>query len=350
MVLHLLNKHDRLSRKEIASLSGLTPAGVTKICQTLIDEGYIRECGELLDDGKIGRREILLTLCLDEKLVVGINAEQDVITLSLSNLAGELLASHQLPFNADIDFVVDSAYAFVSSLHCDMDRVIACGVCVIGSPYEDDFGVWDSDSLAKKLEDRLHLRVVLDNNVKAFALSTLIYGDTDDDSVLFLKWGPGIGSSIVANGRVFSGNDSGVAEIGHYIVNTSGKPCRCGRYGCLETEASAEAIISEVNEILTLDKIIHSEDNKIINILDHKIDLVALALTNTATILNIRSIVLFGSMFQNQSIAEKLIRQCHRYNSNLRDDMISTAVLNDRSDYIGAVAICAKHCFFEGEV
>lgn len=350
LVLYLLNKHKQLSRKEISALSSLTPAAVTKICQNLIDEGYICECGEVSDNGKTGRKEILLSLCLDDKLCVGVNAEQDVITLSLSTMAGNLIQSKRIPFCDDVRVVAQHGKEFLDSIDFDRKNLVGAGICVIGSPYEEDFGVWQIGDIIPCFESAFGVPIIVENNVKAYSESSLIYDDIDDSSVLFLKWGPGLGSSIVANGSVFSGNDSGVAEIGHYIVNKGGKRCRCGRFGCLETEASSDAIISSVGDNMTLDKIIYSSDNKIINIMDEKIDLVALALTNTATIFNPNSIVLFGSMFKNHLIVEKLIRQCMRYNMNIGDDTIRLSPLNEKSDYIGACAICAKYCFFEREV
>lgn len=350
LILYLLNKHKQLSRKEIATLSSLTPAAVTKICQSLIDEGYIRECGELSDDIKIGRKEIALTLCLDERICLGVNAECDVITLSLSTFDGNLIHSKRIDFTDDLATVVAGCKELLLSLDVDKSKLSAVGVCVIGSPYDDDYSVWDTDDIISLFGGTFGVDVIVENNVKAYATSTLLYDNLNDSRALFLKWGPGIGSSIIANGQVLSGNDSGVTEIGHYIVNSGGKACRCGRFGCLETEASCDAIINQIDANLSLDKIIYSCDNNIINIIDEKIDLVALALTNTATILNASSIVLFGSMFKNSVIVEKMIRQCARYNFRLDDGIIRLSSLNDKSDYIGACAICAKSCFFEREV
>lgn len=339
-----------LSRKEIASRLSLTPAGVTKICAELIEEGFIEEKGVVSEQGKSGRKEILLTLRLKDKLVLGINAEKDLLIFSLSNLAGELLCSKRTSLSSNVDLVIDESRKFLYNLKEDRSKIIAAGVCTIGSNDENGFSIWRDENLRQKFEDALSLPVVTENNVKAFAESELIYGRLrNSDSVLFLKWGPGLGSSIVANGRVCSGNDSGVAEIGHYIVNPGGVKCRCGRFGCLETETSSDIIINGIGHNLTLDEIINSDDSDIVSFLEHKIDLVALALTNTATILNTDTIVLFGTMFNNELIAQKLKKQCMRYNSNFSDDMINLSSLNSRREYIGSTAICAKHYFFERE-
>ncbi len=348
MVLYLLNTYGSLSRKEIANKLSLTPAAVTKICNELIAEGFIRESGLLDAGGKSGRREVLLRLCLEDKYVLGVHAEKDAITYSLSDLAGRAVCLQKSPLLTDIDRVVEGLLAFIRENRIDLQTVLAAGVCIIGAAAQNDFGVWKNCDIEKTFRTALDIPVVVENNVKAFAQAELIYGKAGgSNAVLFFKWGPGIGSSIATGGKVQSGNDNGIAEIGHYIVNTGGKKCRCGRYGCLETEVSSRAIMDAAGGRTPLEAIINSRDRDMIYMLDHKIDLVALALVNTATILNADSIVLFGLLFDNTRIMEKLVKQCVRYNRNFNESMIRISGLNGKRDYIGCVAMCAKAYFFE---
>jgi glucokinase len=58
--------------------------------------------------------------------------------------------------------------------------------------------------------------------------------------------GTGIGGGCVYKGKIFRGKYCSVMEIGHIQINPHGKLCGCGRYGCLETEASRLAIAAEV--------------------------------------------------------------------------------------------------------
>ncbi|MBQ7202981.1 MAG: ROK family transcriptional regulator [Eubacterium sp.] len=349
LILYALNSEGALSRKELSAKLGLTPAAVTKICAALIEKGFVKESGEADMAGKSGRKEIMLSLCLDGRLAFGINAEKDGITLSVSDFSGRLLKRERLGFISDVDEVIKKSRSFLDTFE-KRDKIVAAGVCIIGSLSENDFGIWKEQHLKERFEKAFDLPVVIENNVKAFAEGELLYGNVRSaGSVLFLKWGPGVGSAIIANGKVFSGNDSSITEIGHYIVNPAGVRCRCGRFGCLETEVSEDAILSEINNGQTLDESFKNCNNNIINIIDHKIDMVALTLTNTATILNTNSIVLFGTMFNNDFVQAKLKKQCLRYNTNLSEDMIEVSKLNSDGDYIGATAICAKKFFFESE-
>ena len=346
-LLYLLCSEGPLSRKDIAAKLELTAAAVSKISKRLIENGKIRVIGESNKNAdRAGRKEVLLSLNSDDKLVLGITAELESITISVCDVSGKLYKSKTVEFNADIKNLIGTIKAFLEYNHILTQSLIGIGLCVVGSVENNAYSVWDNKKLIFELEEEFKLPVATENNVKSYALAELIYGKIPDETVLFFKWGTGIGSAVTSGGRLLSNNTSALTEIGHYIVDPAGKECRCGRYGCLETVASAK-VLSEQTGGLRLDQIIQSDDKNIINILDQKINTVALALANTATILDAEEIFLFGSMFTNDSIAKKMAKQVCRYNSSLEEDAVHVGRFSSKSSYIGATAVGAKEFFFE---
>ena len=65
--------------------------------------------------------------------------------------------------------------------------------------------------------------------------------------------GTGLGSGFVANGELILGDDSFAGELGHVIVNKTGRMCGCGRKGCLETYVSATGIKRTIFKLLADD-------------------------------------------------------------------------------------------------
>ena len=349
-LLYLLSNEGILSRKTISEKLGLTAAAVSKITKRLIDEGKIEELGvSLQDSDRVGRKEVLLSLKSNDKLSLGITAELDMVTYSICDVSGKLVQMKSYPFFEDSRLIVERAKEFLQA-HANLrHKLIGIGLCVVGSVKKDAFGVWNNEELAELLERELSLPVAIQNNVKAYALAELVYGSVGEEtSVLFFKWGSGIGSAVAVGGRLLMSTDYSLTEIGHYIVDTTGRKCRCGRFGCLETVASADVISEELGG-MNLSQIVESKDEKVIHLLDTKIDTVALALTNTATILNAEKIVLFGKMFENREIVEKLARQCARYNNNFKHNKIVLGDLSKKSAYIGAAAVCAQEFFFSSK-
>jgi predicted NBD/HSP70 family sugar kinase len=69
-------------------------------------------------------------------------------------------------------------------------------------------------------------------------------------NLITVKVGQGIGAGLVLNGELFEGDGFGAGEIGHTVVDPSGELCRCGRRGCLETVASARAVMNRLAALL----------------------------------------------------------------------------------------------------
>jgi glucokinase len=110
---------------------------------------------------------------------------------------------------------------------------------VLGAPNLDcyDFHIKD------ELEHATGLKVVLGNDVEIAALGEAKFGagkGFNDFVCVFV--GTGVGSAIVENGKIRRGASGTAGEIGHIIVDLSGRPCACGAHGCLEAYASRNAI------------------------------------------------------------------------------------------------------------
>ena len=58
------------------------------------------------------------------------------------------------------------------------------------------------------------------------------------DNMIYLAGEVGIGGGIVVDGRIVSGAQGFAGELGHMMVNSQGRACRCGSRGCFETEAA----------------------------------------------------------------------------------------------------------------
>ena len=54
--------------------------------------------------------------------------------------------------------------------------------------------------------------------------------------------GTGIGGGIVLDGDIYHGASDVAGEIGHMTIDSTGRRCKCGNYGCLEAYASGPAI------------------------------------------------------------------------------------------------------------
>jgi glucokinase len=104
------------------------------------------------------------------------------------------------------------------------------------------------DTLRRTLKGK---PVMLENdaNVAAYGEFRLGMG-RGLSSLVMITLGTGIGAGIVVDGKILRGATDTAGELGHVIVQVGGRPCGCGRSGCLETYASATGTVKRFQEAL----------------------------------------------------------------------------------------------------
>ncbi len=106
--------------------------------------------------------------------------------------------------------------------------------------------------LAKMLQDKFKLPVILTNDANAAAEGEMIYGAAKGmKDFIMITLGTGVGSGIVANGKLIYGHDGFAGELGHTIVIPDGRlHGGTGKKGSLESYASATGVRLTTLEML----------------------------------------------------------------------------------------------------
>lgn len=108
---------------------------------------------------------------------------------------------------------------------------------------------------AKLLSARMDgIPVSLTNDANAAAMGEMTYGAARGmKNFIMITLGTGVGSGIVIDGQVVYGHDGFAGELGHTCaVRHNGRKCNCGKYGCLETYASATGVARTAREWLEM--------------------------------------------------------------------------------------------------
>lgn len=125
--------------------------------------------------------------------------------------------------------------------------------------------VWAHDCvvpLAQMFSDQLSaldpqlsapFKVRITNDANAAAMGEMAYGAARGmKNFIVITLGTGVGSGIVVNGQLVYGHDGFAGELGHVTMvrGKEGRPCGCGRTGCLEAYCSATGMARTAREIL----------------------------------------------------------------------------------------------------
>lgn len=106
---------------------------------------------------------------------------------------------------------------------------------------------------AKLVEDKFKLPVVLTNDANAAAIGEMMYGAAKGmRDFIMITLGTGVGSGIVANGKLIYGHDGFAGELGHTIIIPNGRLHEgTGKHGSLESYASATGVRLTAIEMLS---------------------------------------------------------------------------------------------------
>lgn len=138
------------------------------------------------------------------------------------------------------------------------DRILGVGVGSPG-PLNRQTGVvietpnlgWTNFPLRDRVAAAVGLKVTLDNDANCATLGEWWLGAArGSKQVVGLTLGTGIGGGLILDGRLYHGASDVAGELGHTTIDSNGRRCSCGNYGCLEAYASGPAIAVRAVEAL----------------------------------------------------------------------------------------------------
>jgi glucokinase len=102
---------------------------------------------------------------------------------------------------------------------------------------------WRNFPLRDLIANAVQMPATLDNDANCATYGEWWLGaGREVETLVGLTLGTGIGGGIVLGGSIYHGCSDVAGEIGHMTIDSTGRRCKCGNYGCLEAYASGPAI------------------------------------------------------------------------------------------------------------
>lgn len=259
-IIKILKEKPGISRAEIAKITKLTPASITKTTKKLLDEGVLIEDGSGENTG--GRPSILLRINKDAGCFIGFYLAPRRIISIFTNYVGETIATIDTELS---DFSSNNIFYIINN-HVENYKKIkkdilgigialnglvngAKGISIFSPHYK-----WKNYNIKGFLEEKYNCPVAVENDVRLMALGELEHGAAQGEkNFVLVNIGDGVGAGIIIDKKIYYGNNFSAGEIGHAKVSkNSGIVCSCGKKGCLETVLSNENIIRISKEVYKL--------------------------------------------------------------------------------------------------
>jgi len=262
LVLNTIHHFGSISRIDIAKKTKLSQSTVSNVVDALQKEGHVIEVGTGSSTRAGGRKPTILTLRAQSGYMISVAIITEAFHISLQiclydlllNLVDEKELELKEKGQALVDIIIAEVRGFIG-LHADKQMM---GIGFSVPTVLDNAGVIYRGHLLElenyPLEQELRkafpsLYLVVEQEQHAAILGERTAGPAKDlDNLIYVTVGRGIGSSIIANGRLIRGEFGGAGEIGHMSINKYGGKCICGKHGCLRLYATELVFINKIRE------------------------------------------------------------------------------------------------------
>jgi predicted NBD/HSP70 family sugar kinase len=322
-------KRGPIARIDIARRTGLSQAAVTKAVAPLIGHGLISP-GDNARLASPGRPTKPISVNEEAQLVIGITVRVDEIIGVVTTIRANVLHTIYRPLASTavgsvVEGIIEVATSLTSRLGDARSKLMGVGVAVSGDVDKAEGVVresprlnWSNVRLAEILEAELHMTVVIDNDVRALTIAEEWFGiGLDADSFAIVTIGAGIGCGLYINGDVVEGAYGVAGELGHLPLAPGDILCSCGRRGCVETVASASAILGAIrasknDPLLTMREAVQlarDGDEAAIAALENAAEIIGAALATVANLVGPSVILVAGESVTDYDLYEERIRQ-----------------------------------------
>lgn len=355
---------------ELCKEMNLSIPTVTKLIGELQDDGYILDFGKQETSG--GRKPSIYGLNPASGYFIGVDVLRDRINLGILDFKGDKIRIEEnIPYQLEntpvaLEQLCVCIESFINQQTISRDKILAIGVNISGrvnpvSGFSYSIFYFQEKPLAQILEERLQLKVYIENDTRAMAYGEYMQGVVKGEkNILFINMSWGLGLGIIIDGKVYYGKSGFSGELGHFCMFDNEILCHCGKKGCLETEASGLAlhrilyeryregsstILSkkiDKEETIGLNDLmeaIRKEDVLSIEILEKMGVNLGKGIAGLMNIFNPELVILGGTLFQNDEYLLLPIKSAIRkYSLNLvsQDTEFKISKLKERAGIIGA--------------
>ncbi|WP_164683194.1 ROK family transcriptional regulator [Streptococcus hyointestinalis] len=376
-----------ISRVDISTFNGITPATVGNITKELLAEQLICEVGEL-DDHTVGRKKILLDIKKNACYFLGVELTEKHFYAVITDNLGTILDTKDLEIT-DTDKAYTSSFViqFITEFlekHAELS-IKAIGMALPGH-YDRQKGdakhintnnpVWRHVDL-QELSHSFDIPVYYSNNGHCLIIAKRLFDkNTSQRNFIIFHVGRGMHCSYMYEGRIFSRYNPAIGEIGHTVVNPNGELCECGKRGCLQTYASNTWILKKARllyratdksylkslvqneEDLTLDHLLAAYelgDLGAMTLIDTAINYLVVSISNLTLLLDVEQIYLHGKFISYPKLADKILNTLNQTTKVLENQHfpdISVMPFSVFNGAVGAVGLCIDEYYlsYKGKI
>jgi predicted NBD/HSP70 family sugar kinase len=253
MIINHLHHQGCLSGSDLSGLLQLSTPTTMLYVNELISEGYVEDRGK--GDSLGGRRPSIYGLNNKSIYIFGIDIARKQLSISLYNIELTKVASYEEVSDGIqndpslIDHIYGHCMRLCSEAFIDPEKIFGIGLSLPGlinseTGFSYTYLSFGNEPITHLFQKKFRRPVFIENDAKTRTLAEVRFGSGKNvKNMLFIQIDWGLGLGMVLNGELYRGKSGFAGELSHIPLESDGVLCQCGKIGCLETVASANALV-----------------------------------------------------------------------------------------------------------
>ena len=272
---------------------------------------------------------------MNENISVGIDIGGTKVHIGLVTGSGQVVDDQRLPVENDLepDALIEIICGHLDKLleanQLTTSDILSFGIGVPGTAdiktgnveYCPNLG-WEDVPAGTIFGKYLGREVIVSQDSRCAAWAEYLLGvGRKYQSMICVALGTGIGSGIIMDGKIFHGAMNTAGEIGHCIFEKNGRPCNCGRHGCLERYCSGTGIIQRALEAFpdkfaslphkseSVFQLAYEGDQDMLTLIRSVVEDLAIGIANAVSILSPQAVIISGGLCEHDELIVKPLEQ-----------------------------------------
>lgn len=252
LIYHYIYKNKDVSQQDISYDLRLSRPTVTANLAALEADGLIRKNG-LINTEYAGRKASAYSITPDYRISIGVELLKNEVKIIAVDLYGEKIRriAHEITYEyKDIYFkeVCEKILAFKNSLGISDCQLLGIGFAIQGLVSPNHQTVLYGKILSctglsiESFTRHLPYRCSFFHDADSAATAELWVSPELSDA-FYLSISKHLGAAIISKGRILTGKHGHNSTIEHIRMKPDGAACYCGKYGCMETLCSLNALL-----------------------------------------------------------------------------------------------------------
>ena len=252
-IINYLDASGNVTIAELTKELNISAPKITNLLTDLIDDGLIKDNGKVDSTG--GRRASLYGLVAESCFFIGVDIKKYEINIGLLDFKKNLVEiKENIPYQLEnspeaYQELITIIKSFIEEISIEKQKILGLGINLSGrvnhtTGYSYSFFHFHEEPLSQTIKKEIGILTFIQNDSKAMAYGEFCSGAVSrEKNVLFVNIDYGVGLGILIDGKVYYGKSGFSGEFGHIPFFDNEIICHCGKKGCLETEASGNALI-----------------------------------------------------------------------------------------------------------